>query len=170
MKKILLIGGEGYIGRSLINYFSKKKYKLVSFDNCIYGQNLNSKFKKIKNYHFINGDISKKKDLDKVSKINFDAIVLLAGLVGDPITKKYKFLSKKINEKASIDLIKKIYSWDNSKKFIFVSTCSNYGFSRSKYLTEKHKLKPISLYAKSKVKVEKKIMNLKKKNLFNLPF
>ncbi len=166
MKKILLIGGEGYIGKSLTNYLSKKKYNLVSFDSCIYGQNLEAKNKKIKNYKFIKGDISKKKDLDRISKINFDAIVLLAGLVGDPITKKYKSLSKKINEKASIDLIKKIYLWDNSKKFIFISTCSNYGFSSSRYLTEKHKLKPISLYAKSKVKVEKKIMNLKKKDSF----
>ena len=42
-----------------------------------------------------------------------------------------------------------------SKKLIFVSTCSNYGISsKKKKLNENDTLKPISLYAKSKVKIE----------------
>jgi len=38
MKKILLIGGEGYIGKSLQDFFLKKKFQIISFDNLIYGQ------------------------------------------------------------------------------------------------------------------------------------
>ena len=163
-KIILLIGGEGYIGRCLCKYFLEKNYKVISFDNLIYDQ---KSHKVKKNYKFINGDIGKNSDLDKISKLNYDAIILLAGLVGDPITNKYKILSKKINTIALRNLIKKIYKWENSKKFIFISTCSNYGLSKSKYLTESSSLKPLSLYAKSKVEIEKYILKLKRKKSFN---
>ena len=55
------------------------------------------------------------------------------------------------------------------KKFIFFSTCSNYGLSKnSKLLKETDKLKPLSLYAKTKVKFEKYLLkdNSKQKKLF----
>ena len=38
MKKILIIGGAGYIGRVLLNKFSKSNYKVYCFDNYIYKQ------------------------------------------------------------------------------------------------------------------------------------
>lgn len=163
MKKILLIGGEGYIGRCLCDYYLKKNYKVISFDNLIYGQKIH---RVKKNYKFINGDICKNNDLNKIFKLNYDAIILLAGLVGDPITNKYKNLSKKINTRALRNLIKKIHKQENSKKFIFISTCSNYGLSKSKYLTETSSLKPLSSYAKSKVEIEKYILQLKRKKSF----
>lgn len=166
MKKILLIGGEGYIGKSLQDFFLKKKFQIISFDNLIYGQKFTRK-KKEKNLKFIKGDIRNNKDVKNILKIKYDAIVLLAGLVGDPITKKYKTLSKSINKESLIKLIKKIYLSENSKKFIFISTCSNYGLSKSKYLTETNKLRPLSHYARCKVDVEKFIFKLKKKNSFN---
>ena len=89
-------------------------------------------------------------------------IVVLAGLVGDPITKKYFDLANSINRKGVgnlIDSIKKL----EFKKFIFISTCSNYGLSKSNnLLTEESKLMPISKYAKDKVFIEKKLLSLKK--------
>ena len=60
MKKILLIGGAGYIGRVLIEDFLKKKFQVICFDNLIYGQKI---YFKNKNFKFIRGDISKKKVL-----------------------------------------------------------------------------------------------------------
>ncbi len=165
IKNILIIGGEGYIGNALYEYFSKKNFSLISFDNLIYNQK--NKKKNSNKYKFIKGDIRKNRDLKKIYKKKYDAIVFLAGLVGDPITNKYKKLSIDINEKATKKVIKQIYEKGTSKKFIFVSTCSNYGISKSKYLTENHKLKPLSPYAKSKVKIEKFILKLKKKNNFN---
>ena len=64
MKKILLIGGEGYIGKSIQDYFLKNKYKIISFDNLIYGQRLTRKKSKT-NFKFINGDIRNKNDVQK---------------------------------------------------------------------------------------------------------
>ena len=46
--------------------------------------------------------------------------------------------------------------------FLFASTCSNYGLSNSKkLLNENAKLKPLSIYAKNKVKIEKYLLSLK---------
>tara|TARA_Y100001970_G_scaffold293483_1_gene440591 strand:- start:20976 stop:21944 length:969 start_codon:yes stop_codon:yes gene_type:complete len=164
MKNILILGGEGYIGNALYEHFSKKNFKIISFDNLIYNQK--NKKKNSKKYSFIKGDIRKNKDLQKINN-NYDAIIFLAGLVGDPITNKYKKVSLDINEKATKKVIKQIYDKGSAKKFIFISTCSNYGMSKSKYLTENHKLKPLSPYAKSKVKIEKFILRLEKKINFN---
>ena len=38
MKKILLVGGEGYIGQELSKSFLKKKYFIQSIDNYTYGR------------------------------------------------------------------------------------------------------------------------------------
>ena len=65
----------------------------------------------------------------------------------------YHASSNKIKE-----IVQNIYKNDLAKKLIFVSTCSNYGVSKKKYINETHKLKPLSPYAKSKVKVEKFIL------------
>jgi len=159
-KKILVIGSQGYIGVVLTDYLLKEAYKVIGTDNFIYNQ------KKInfynKNYKFINCDL---RDKDKIYKLisNVSYVVILAGLVGDPITKKYPNLAHDINYKGIKNIIK-ICSKSKIKKLIFVSTCSNYGITKGdKFLKENHVLKPISLYAKQKVKIERFLL----KNKFN---
>jgi nucleoside-diphosphate-sugar epimerase len=158
--KILVIGSQGYIGVVLTDYLCKKAYKVIGVDNFIYNQ------KKInfynKNYKFINCDLRDKDEIYKlISKVSY--VVILAGLVGDPITKKYPKLAHDINYKGIKNIIK-ICSKSKIKKLIFVSTCSNYGITKGdKLLKENHVLKPISLYAKQKVKIERFLL----KNKFN---
>ena len=94
------------------------------------------------------GDIYKKKTLINLLNYEYDLIVMLAGLVGDPITKKYKKkFQRKINTKANLNFIKEIQKKKNCKKFIFVSTCSNYGLVDKKAkIKETFPLAPLSLY------------------------
>ena len=47
-KKILIIGGGGYIGTELSNYLLKKKYKVACLDTFWFGNKLNKKITKIK--------------------------------------------------------------------------------------------------------------------------
>ena len=162
-KRILLIGGGGYIGSVVAQFLLKKKYNVTCFDSFIYNnEKFLNKLNKYKNYRVIKSDIRNKKNILKAIKKSTD-IVLLAGLVGDPITKKYPIISKKINEAAIIDIIK-ICKNCELDKVIFVSTCSNYGLLKSNKLAdEKTKLSPLSLYAKSKVVVEKFLLSQKNK-------
>jgi nucleoside-diphosphate-sugar epimerase len=100
--------------------------------------------------------------LEKVL-VGIDGVVLLAGLVGDPITKKYPNESKIINDEGVKNVID-LCAEKNIEKFIFVSTCSNYGLIKDDELAhEKFVLNPLSLYAKSKVNAEKHILSLKGK-------
>jgi len=163
MKKILIIGGEGYIGNVVPQNLLNEGYAVISYDNLLFRNN-HCVLHKIQNsnYEFIYGDML---DTDYLSEImsGVDCVVLLAGLVGDPITKKYPNESAAINDigvKNVIDLC----ADKNINKFIFVSTCSNYGLIKDNELAnEEFELNPLSLYAKSKVNAEKHILSLKGK-------
>ena len=160
-KKILIIGGGGYIGSTLTSDFLGKGYSVVCLDLLIYGYSSGVlPFIGHENYKFVHGDMGSCETL-KLCVEGVTDVVILAGLVGDPITKNYPEESLKINETAIFEAIN---FFKNCKidKLIFVSTCSNYGFLPNDELAdEEFELNPLSLYAKSKVKVEKYLLSLK---------
>ena len=165
--KVLLIGGAGYIGTVVTKHLIKKNFDVTCLDNLIYNNLYSlSEFEKDKKFNFVLGDLRNEALTNKLLN-ECDAVVILAGLVGDPITKKYPEISEKINNEG----IKKLISSCKNKKIeklIFVSTCSNYGLSETDLpLNEESELKPISLYAKHKVEVEKYILSLKNNKDFS---
>ncbi len=164
MKKIIVLGGSGYVGSTIICHFLEKKIKVINLDNLIYGQNNKFSFSKNKNYEFIKYDLRNKKINSNILK-NADAIVILASLVGDPISNKYKKDTKSINITATKKIIEKSIK-HNLKKIIFVSTCSNYGLIKNNQpANENHKLNPLSPYAKSKVEIEKFLIKKSKQKI-----
>ena len=157
--KVLLIGGAGYIGTVVTRHLIEKNFDITCLDNLIYNNSYSlSEFQKNNKFNFILGDLRNEPLMTKLLS-KCDAVIILAGLVGDSITKKYPEISEKINNEGTKKLInccknKKI------EKLIFVSTCSNYGLSDTDLpLSEEAELKPISLYAKQKVEVEKYILS-----------
>ena len=50
MKKIVILGGSGYVGTAIISFFLEKKTKVVNLDNLIYRQNNKFSFSKNNNY------------------------------------------------------------------------------------------------------------------------
>lgn len=162
MKKILVIGGAGYIGVPLIKALLNNKFKVTSIDNYLYqNQSSINSLKKNRNFKFFNADFSDKKLLLKLFQDGYKNVIFLAALVGDPISKKYPFLTDEIMKKKT----KKLINFCKKEKifnFFYASTCSNYGLDRSnKLLDENTKLKPLSLYAKNKVYIEKYLLNMK---------
>ena len=161
-RSIILIGGEGYIGTVVRNFFLKKKFKVNSIDNVIYKQRLKID-KSNKNFKFIKYDFANKKIFNFLDKLDHENLIVLGSIVGDPITKKYPNITKKINLEATERLLK--YALKKGfRKIIFVSTCSNYGiFDKNSLAKENSRLNPKSLYAKTKVKIEKKLLKIVKK-------
>jgi len=159
MSKILLLGGEGYIGNVLSDLLLKQNYFVKSFDNLSYNQiKCVENKKKNSNYQFINGDICNPIEL-KRSFEDVECVVLLAGLVGDPITRKYKREAKNINYKGIQNVISLVSKNKKINKFIFISTCSNYGILNNNIkATEETKLNPVSDYSLAKVQAEKLII------------
>lgn len=161
MKNILLIGGAGYVGTVITSHFLKLGYKVKVLDNFVYkNQESIQAYLGDENYEFIAGDLGDESSLKNASK-GIDNVVILAGLVGDPITKKYPDESYKINEvgvQACIDF----FDNENIKKMILISTCSNYGLIKENELADENfELNPLSLYAKAKVAAELHLMSKK---------
>ena len=166
MNKITLVGGSGYIGTVLTKNFLDKGFRVTNLDINIYNNFFAiEEFLDHPNYSFKKMDILGKNNLENFT--DSDIVVVLAGLVGDPITKTYPKESSLINDIGIKRIIDTCFLL-NIKKFIFISTCSNYGLKEDKYLArEESSLSPLSLYAKSKVDAEKYILSLKKTDNFN---
>jgi len=163
MEKILIIGGAGYIGTVLTDHFLSAGHRVRSLDLFLYKNNhCVLPYLGREGYEQIYGDFCDSSVLKNALEGITD-VVLLAGLVGDPITKKYPEDSKAINDvgiKNCIDQLNGI----GLEHLVFVSTCSNYGLIAGNQLAdEDYELKPLSLYAKSKVATEQYIMSLKGK-------
>ena len=152
MKKILITGGAGYIGSVLCQLLLMKGFKITVIDNLLFGQNSLNYCCQYKNFEFINGDIS---DLNLIKNLisKNDIIIPLAAIVGTPACKKNPNLAKLINYDSTVNIIKNI---SNNQLIIFPNTNSGYGIKKGdQYCDEKTPMKPISLYGKHKVQVEK---------------
>lgn len=163
IKNVLLVGGAGYIGTVLSAYFLKKGYKVTVLDNFIYNNQFAvAPFIGDDDYRLVVGDINDLDVLENASEGVTD-VVVLAGLVGDPITKKYPQESELINEKG-VQLCMDFFDGKGLDKFIFISTCSNYGLIKENELADENfPLSPLSLYAKAKVANEQYLMQKKDK-------
>ena len=156
---ILLMGGAGYIGPVIADRLLSEGNKVTIADHLVYnnGHSIINLYK-YNNFKFINiscGEITK----DFLIRRKFNVIVILSGLVGDPITKSYPELSQ-INNEQEIQLLAEKIHDNYGSKIVFISTCSNYGLQPEGVLAdETTELKPLSLYAKSKVKNESYLIN-----------
>ncbi len=161
MKNVLLVGGAGYVGSVLTSFLLKKSYKVTVLDNFIY-QNYFSMLPYLGDPDFtlIKGDLCNTSDLEKCSSGITD-VIILGGLVGDPITKNFPNESETINDKG----IKTCIDFFDKKgidKLIFISTCSNYGLIKENELADENFiLSPLSLYAKAKVSNEIHLLSKK---------
>lgn len=161
MKNILLIGGAGYVGSVLTSHLLKKGYTVSVLDNFVYQNQFTIQpYLGDPDYHFFYGDLCNSNDIAKASKDITD-VVILGGLVGDPITKAYPNESEIINNKGVKTCIE--YFKDKAiNKLIFISTCSNYGLIKENEVADENfELSPLSLYAKAKVSNEQYLLSQK---------
>lgn len=162
--KIIITGGAGYIGSVLVRLLLVKQHKVIVLDNLLFGGESLLDLLSHPNFEFHRVDI---RDLngDEPFFKGVDAIAHLAAIVGDPACAKQPDLARETN----LDAGKKLYdiAEDNGiKKFIFASTCSNYGKMEdpSQFVTEESTLAPVSLYAETKVAFEKFLLGQDQSN------
>jgi nucleoside-diphosphate-sugar epimerase len=157
-KTVLIIGGAGYIGPVITHHLLTAGYKVKCLDLFIY-QNNTTVIPSLghPNYSLIFGDLRDRNALDRALQGVTD-VILLAGLVGDPITKKYPEASHAINDEGILSCID-FLNGKGLDRVVFISTCSNYGLIKSDELAdETYPLSPLSLYAKSKVAAEQRLL------------
>jgi nucleoside-diphosphate-sugar epimerase len=158
MRRVLVTGAAGYIGSVLVRQLLDKGYLVRGIDLLNFGGESLIGVYNHHNFEFIKGDIRKKSDILSTLK-DIDSIIHLAAIVGDPACAQQPDVAKQTNLDASKMLIDLCNESKNIERFVFASTCSNYGKMDDKsYLDENSPLSPISLYAELKVKLEKYIL------------
>ena len=158
---ILVTGGAGYIGSVLTRKLVSSKYNVKVLDSLIFGQDGISDLVSNNSVKLFSDDIRNKKILTDLLK-DVDCVVHLAAIVGEPLCSKIPEIAKQINELATkqiIDSCKKV----GVRRFIFASTCSNYG-SALETVNEDTPLESLSLYSETKVKSELNVLNSQDKN------
>ena len=156
LKSILVTGGAGYIGSVLTHKLVELGYNVRIIDSLIYGKDGISDLISENSVELIEKDIRDEKILNEVVK-EIDCVIHLAAIVGDPLCKKIPIAAKQINEDATKKLVI-ISKKHGVKRFIFASTCSNYG-SSSTTVDENSPIQPLSLYSTTKVNSENFILN-----------
>jgi len=151
--KILVTGAAGYIGSTLCRELLTKGHSVVGVDSLLFGGTSLLGIIRHPNFTFVHSDnIDTEKFSDHIDNETF--VVNLAAIVGDPASKKYPEKTEETNLKAAEQLAD-LAIQKKARKFLFVSTCSNYGLvDKGVMATEESELKPLSLYAETKVQTE----------------
>lgn len=154
--EILITGAAGYIGSVLTPLLLKRGYKVIAIDNFMYNQTSLLECCYDKNLTVIRGDARDKNLISNQLK-HVDVIFPLACLTGAPICSKDPIGAKTTN----FDAVKMILDLRSRDQIIiFPTTNSGYGIGeKGVYCTEETPLRPISLYGKLKVEIEKIILD-----------
>jgi len=159
VKQVLVTGGAGYLGSTLVPLLLSKGYRVRVLDALNFGGTSLLGVWADPQFEFMRGDI---RELDTVRKALQDvhAVVHLAAIVGDPACARDPKRAREVNLTASLALLDEAQK-EGIARLVFASTCSNYGKMKDpdQYVAEVSELRPVSLYAETKVAVEERILD-----------
>jgi len=157
IRNVLVIGGAGYIGSALVERLLELGYKVRVLDLLLYGDASISEIYDHPNFELVRGDFRNIHTVVSATR-GMDAIVHLGAIVGDSACSIDQDLTVEINLRAT-RTIAEVGKGFGVKRFVFASTCSVYGAS-DETLDEHSVLRPISLYARTKMESEKVLLSL----------
>jgi len=153
--RVLVTGHNGYVGTIMMPMLVAANHEVVGLDTNLYegstfGEDVPRTFTEI------NKDI---RDVELSDLEGFDAIIHLAGLSNDPLGDLNPELTYDINYRASVRLAQMAKEM-GIERFIFSSSCSNYGAGVNDWLDESSAFNPVTPYGRSKVMVEQDVTKL----------
>jgi nucleoside-diphosphate-sugar epimerase len=113
-------------------------------------------------FEFLHDDIQDTSSVRKALQ-GVHAVVHLAAIVGDPACARQPELARAVNQDASFALLEECQR-AQVERIVFASTCSNYGkmSDPTQFVDETSELRPVSLYAETKVAFEKALLDPKR--------
>jgi len=152
--RVLVTGSLGYIGTVLVPMLLKEGHDVIGMDTDYYSR-----------CTFTGAPVDVPtlkmdvRDAPNTAVRGVDAIIHLAGLSNDPLGDYNPNLTDDINFQASTRLAQ-LAKQAGVQRFLFASSCSNYGASGDQFLTEEAAFNPVTPYGVSKVRVEQELQNL----------
>jgi nucleoside-diphosphate-sugar epimerase len=154
--RVLVTGHLGYIGTVLTPMLVRAGHEVVGLDSGLYAHCIFAYGGEIHQVPTIHKDT---RDVEIDDLIGFDGVLHLAALSNDPLGNLRPELTDDINHRASVriaELAKKA----GVHRFVFASSCSNYGQAGQEMIDETGALNPTTAYGESKVTSERDISRL----------
>ena len=154
--RVLLTGHRGYIGSVMTRMLLKAGHEVIGLDSDLYERCTFAQGGDIVDVPTILKDT---RDVELADLKGFDAVIHLAALSNDPLGNLRAGLTDDINHRASVrmaELAKKA----RVRRFVFASSCSNYGKAGEGMIDETGALNPVTAYGESKVNSERSIARI----------
>jgi nucleoside-diphosphate-sugar epimerase len=152
--RVLVTGSMGYIGTVLVPMLLAEGHEVVGMDTDYYSRCTFTGA--LTDVPTLKMDV---RDVSITAVQGFDAIIHLAGLSNDPLGDYNPALTEDINFKGSARLAQ-LAKQAGVQRFLFASSCSNYGASGDQFLSEEAAFNPVTPYGVSKVQVEQELQKL----------
>lgn len=152
---ILVTGGAGYLGSTMVPDLLAAGHKVTVLDNFLFKQASLNHVCYHPNFSVLKGDIRSAETMAPLLKKS-DVIIPLAALVGAPMCNIDPVGAATINHDAISTMLKLL---SPAQRILMPTTNSAYGSGdEGNFCSETSPLKPISKYAIDKVAVEKELM------------
>lgn len=147
--RVVLTGHRGYVGTVLAPMLRDRGHDVVGVDSDLYRRSTFGPDDGVE-IESIDKDI---RDITTDDLVGADAVLHLAGLSNDPLGDLNPALTDEINHRASVQLARTARD-AGVERFVFSSSCSNYGAGLEDWLREDSPFNPVTPYGESKVDVE----------------
>jgi nucleoside-diphosphate-sugar epimerase len=154
--RVLVTGHKGYVGTVLVRLLVDAGHAVTGLDSDLYAASTYGDPARIVAVPEIRKDI---RDVLAFDLDGYDAVLHLAGLSNDPLGDLNPELTYEINHLASARLAR-LARQAGVARFVFSSSCSNYGAAGDDWIDEDSAFNPVTAYGISKVRAEQDIARM----------